>query len=306
MNSQGFIFNIQRYCIHDGPGIRTTVFMKKCPLHCLWCANPEAINGLPEIFYYQNRCNKCYSCLDACIHGAISVPRYGEFIIIDRNICEGCEDHVCITSCDQVALELAGSLISVEELMEEVEKDDIFYRNSDGGVTLSGGEPTSQLGFTLELLKRCKEKGFHTTLDTCGYASWNLMKEILEYTDLILYDIKHMDSSKHKELTGVPNELILRNVEAIFAQARIPTIIRIPIIPQHNDSKDNMEATARYLKEIGATEVNLLPYHRLGLEKYRRLGRSYLLGRDIQPPNENYLKDIETIFTSHGLNCLRI
>lgn len=304
MNGTGLIFNIQRYCIHDGPGIRTTVFMKKCPLQCLWCANPEAINEVPEILYYQNRCNKCYRCLDACIHGAISIPRYGEFIIIDRNICNGCKNYLCITSCDQGALQLVGRLISVEELMEDVQKDDIFYRNSDGGVTISGGEPTSQPGFTIEFLKRCKEKGLHTTLDTCGYTSWNLMNGILEHTDLILYDIKHMDSTRHKELTGVPNDLILRNVETIFAKAKIPTIIRIPIIPQHNDSKDNMEATARYLKEIGATEINLLPYHRLGIEKYQRLGRSYPLGKDIQPPDETYLQEIETIFTSYGLNCL--
>jgi len=213
---------------------------------------------------------------------------------------------MCITSCDQDALKLAGRLISVQELMEEVKKDNIFYRNSDGGITVSGGEPTSQPQFTLEFLKRCKEEGLHTTLDTCGYTSWNLMKEILKYTDLILYDIKHMDSTRHKELTGVPNHLILRNLETIFTKTKIPTIIRIPIISEHNDSRDNMEATARYLKKIGATEVNLLPYHRLGIEKYQRLGMDYPLGTDIQPPNETYLEEIETIFTSYGLNCLRV
>ena len=299
---KGLIFNIQRYSIQDGPGIRTTVFMKGCPLKCIWCANPEGQKPVPEILYDKNKCNKCYKCVNACLNGAISIFQDG-FIDINRRICKKCKNYSCIDACEEEAIKLVGRFVTIEKLMKEVEKDSLFYRNSNGGVTLSGGEPTKQFEFILEFLKNCKEKGIHTTLDTCGYTSWGTLKRILEYTDLVLYDIKHIDSEKHKKLTGVSNEIILNNAKNLLS-AKVPTIFRIPIIPEYNDEKENIEAIARFLKEIGGKEVNLLPYHRLGIKKYERLGINYPL--KIKSPNKKSLEEIKTIFEEKGLKCLII
>ncbi len=299
---KGLIFNIQRYSIQDGPGIRTTVFMKGCPLKCIWCANPEGQKPVPEILYDKNKCNKCYQCVNACLHGAISIFQDG-FIDINRRICKRCKKYPCIDACEEEALKLVGKFVTIEELMQEVEKDSLFYRNSNGGVTLSGGEPTKQFEFILEFFKRCKEKGIHTILDTCGYTSWGSLKKILEYIDLVLYDIKHIDSEKHKKFTGVSNEIILSNAKALLDN-NIKTIFRIPIIPGYNDEKENIETIARFLKEIGGKEVNLLPYHRLGIKKYEKLGINYSL--KIQSPTKRSLEEIKAIFKEKGLKCLII
>lgn len=300
---KGLIFNIQHYSIHDGPGIRTTVFLKGCPLRCIWCSNPEGQEMAPEVLYNKNRCSKCYQCIDVCPHGAISVAQDG-FITINRYICNRCKEHMCVSACDEGALQLVGQFITVEELMQEVQKDILFYRNSNGGVTLSGGEPTSQPQFTSELFKKCKEKGIHTVLDTCGYTSWESLKRVLEYTDLVLYDIKHIEPEKHKKFTGVSNEIILKNAQAIFNNTNVYTIIRIPIIPKYNDSKQNMNAIARFVKEIGGKEVNLLPYHKLGMGKYERLSMNYSVRT--QTPTKETLEEIKAVFESQGLRCLMI
>jgi pyruvate formate lyase activating enzyme len=278
--------------------------MKGCPLKCAWCANPEAMERLPDVLYHKDRCNKCYKCVNVCEHGAISVSREGEFITIDRTICNRCEERICMSACDEGALQLVGQSITIDRLMEEIQKDSLFYRNSNGGITLSGGEPTSQPEFTLRLSKECKERGIHTILDTCGYTSWESMKEILDYIDLILYDIKHMDAKRHREFTGVSNKLILRNAKAIFAKNKVPAIIRIPIIPGYNDSKVNINTTAIFVRQIGGVQVNILPYHRLGMGKYEKLGRDYHFGKGIQPPSSSYLNEIKAIFESQSLNCL--
>jgi len=300
---KGLIFNIQGYSIHDGPGLRTTVFMKKCPLRCKWCSNPESMNNFPEIFHIKEKCVKCYHCMDICPYGAISVPKEGEFISINRGACADCKESPCVKECYQRALEIVGRYITAEELLNEVEKDALFYRNSGGGVTLSGGEPTSQHEFALQFLKGCKDKYIHTTLDTTGYAHWETLRELLDYTDLVLYDIKHMNSSLHKELTGVYNEQILENLEAILDLAKVPVVVRIPLIPGQNNSKENMEATARFLKKVGAKEVNLMPYHRLGMGKYKQLGRTYPLEKDILPPDNAEMENIKRIYESYDLCC---
>ena len=302
-NIEGLIYNIQGYSIHDGPGIRTTVFMKGCPLRCKWCANPESMTHFPEILHFKGKCVKCYRCIEMCPYGAISIPKEGEFISINREACVDCKEYLCAKGCYQGALEIAGNYITAEELLKEVKKDSLFYRNSGGGVTLSGGEPLSQYGFTLQFLKGCREKGIHTTLDTSGYAPWETLREILDSTDLVFYDIKHMNPAVHKELTGVSNEQILKNLEASLNLDKVPIIIRIPVIPGHNDSKENAEATARFVKELGAKEVNLLPYHRLATGKYTGLGRKYPLGEDILPPGDAEMEKIKSIYESYNLCC---
>lgn len=249
-------------------------------------------------------CNKCYKCIDACPYRAISITQEG-FIAINGGICKRCKKHVCVSACDENALKSVGQFITIGELMQEVQKDSLFYRNSNGGVTLSGGEPTNQAEFTLEFFKKCKEKGIHTALDTCGHTPWESLKRVLEYTDLVLYDIKHMDPEKHKKITGVSNDIILKNAEAIFNKSKVRTIIRIPIIPRYNDSKQNINAIAKFVKEIGGKEVNLLPYHKLGIGKYERLGMNYSV-KNFQPPSKQTLEQMKTIFEAQGLRCLII
>ncbi|MDY6972980.1 MAG: glycyl-radical enzyme activating protein [Thermodesulfobacteriota bacterium] len=300
---KGLIYNIQGYSIHDGPGIRTTVFMKGCPLKCKWCSNPESTNAFPEILHIQGKCVKCYRCAETCTYGAISIPRKGEFIRINRAVCSECQEHLCAKGCFQGALEIAGRYITQDELLQEVLKDSLFYRNSGGGVTLSGGEALYQHEFAFQFLKKCGEKGIHTVLDTSGQAPWEIIRDILNYTDIVFFDVKHMDPAVHKRLTGVSNEQILKNLEATALLAIVPIIIRIPVIPGHNDSKKNMEDTARFIRKLGIKEVNLLPYHRLGMSKYKGLGRKYPLGEDIIPPNDTDMERIRGIFVSYNLRC---
>lgn len=298
---KGLIFNIQRYSVHDGPGARTTVFFKGCPLRCLWCSNPESQKICPEIAYNSSKCIKCYRCVDACPNKAIYVKNKEDFITINRKLCNNCRGYWCIEECYQGALELIGRYITVEDLLKEVKKDSLLYRNSGGGVTLSGGEPTSQPDFILHWIKRCRESGIHTVLDTCGYADWETMKKIIKNVNLVFYDIKHMDPVMHKKLTGVSNSEILKNAKLI-SEEQVPIVIRIPLIPGYNDSKENLEKTADFIKKVGVKEVNLLPYHRLGIEKYKKLNKIYKLN-EVLPPTDEYLQNIKEFFNSQGLLC---
>ncbi len=302
-NARGLIFNIQRYSLHDGPGVRTTVFMKGCPLRCLWCANPESINPYPELAYSKTRCIKCYRCLEICPNGAITVEKEGDFIAINRTICEDCSEHRCLEVCYQGALEWIGKNIAADELLRDVRRDGLLYRISKGGVTISGGEPVIQADFTLKFLKMCREKGIHTVLDTCGHAEWKIFKNILPYVDVVLYDIKHMDPLKHKELTGASNKLILENARAISSFAGIHLMLRLPIIPGCNDSEINFRDVAEFMKEIGAKEITLLPYHRLGREKYNKLDKEYKLD-EILPPTDRRLSRIKDFFALYDISCL--
>lgn len=299
----GLVFNIQGFSIQDGPGIRTVVFLKGCPLRCDWCSNPESQTVSRDILHIRTKCVKCYMCINKCPLGAISVPEKDEFIKINHQSCADCQDHPCIKGCYQSALEDVGSYMTIEDVMGKVVADEAFYQNSGGGVTLSGGEALMQSEFCTELFKECRKNYIHTAIETCGYAPWEKFKELLDYTDLVLYDVKHMDSDIHKELTGVSNELILRNLEAIFTQTKVPTIIRVPVIPGANDSNENLEATARFTKKIGAKEVNIMAYHRLGTGKYAGLGREYPFGMDVITPSEARMKEVKGIFEAHGLTC---
>lgn len=298
---KGLVFDIQYYSIHDGPGIRTTVFFKKCPLRCIWCANPESMKGIPELAHSETKCVRCYRCLNSCPHKAISIEKEEDFPKFDRTICEDCVERRCVEACREGALEIIGKYRTVDEVFADAEKDSPFYSNSGGGVTLSGGEPTSQPGFCISLLKKLEERGIHTVLDTCGFVDSKVLKEIIEYVDLIYYDIKQIDTNKHKELTGVSNELILRNAKLI-SENNIPLIFRIPVIPGYNDSDEEMEGIARFGEELEVTEAILLPFHAMGSSKYKRLGMKYLC-EDLKAPEEEQLAHIAKAFEYHGINC---
>jgi pyruvate formate lyase activating enzyme len=292
----GCVFNIERFAIRDGPGIRTTVFLKGCPLRCLWCANPESISPRPQLLYLENLCTRCYRCVEVCPNKATTKTPDGA-IKIDRSLCKACGK--CVEICPNKARQLSGKLMTVDEVLEEVKKDALFYQNSGGGVTFSGGEPSQQPEFLWHLLKGAQESGIHTALDTSGFVKPEILKKVLEHTNLVLYDIKHMDPTKHKELTGVDNRLILENARMIASMGK-PMIIRVPLIPGHNDSKENIKALAEFMLSLGLKRIDLLPYHSLGKIKYQRLGTEYKLS-DLKPFAEGEVAKIKADLESYGL-----
>jgi pyruvate formate lyase activating enzyme len=302
VNTQGLIYNIQRYSIHDGPGIRTTVFLKGCSLRCLWCQNPESIKSFPEVGYSEIKCAKDYACVKACPRKAIKIVREGHPIHIDRKLCRICKEYTCVDACNNGALRLIGEYRTVEYVLNQIEQDALFYRNSNGGVTLSGGEPLHQPHFALNLLKECKEKGFHTALDTSGYADWAVLRETLPFVDLVLYDMKCFKRDDHLTFTGVSNETILQNLKSIASKMDTPVIARMPVIPGYNDSQENIIETAKFLKDIGIKEVTLLPYHKLGTGKYKIVGKKYLL-KEVEVPDEGHLKHLKQLIENYGLQC---
>lgn len=282
---RGLIFLIQGYSIQDGPGIRTTVFMKGCPLRCAWCQNPESWNLFPELMTHDAKCIGCESCAEVCPTGAISFhPEDGRRI--DRALCNRCFE--CVEVCPAEALTRVGEYMSVEQVMKAVEKDEPFISRSGGGVTVSGGEPLLQAPFVKRLLKTCREMGYHTALDTCGYAPGPLLDEIIEFTDLILYDVKHVDSKIHEAATGVSNASILENLYKISHRAKI--WLRMPLIPGYNDSEDTIARIGALGKEIGAEKISVLPFNRLGEGKYIGLGRPSSLSKVEEPTGDNILQ----------------
>jgi len=298
---QGVIFNIQHYSIHDGPGIRTTVFIKGCPLRCLWCQNPESQLLQPEVFFNQEKCVGCGQCVAVCPCGAIEIQE-GK-ARTNRERCKG--RGKCAEVCPYEARSLMGRHVTAGEVFHEVAKDEVFYESSGGGVTLSGGEPLAQPEFAAAILRLCKKAGLHTAVDTCGYAAWEMVKEVLQYADLILFDFKHMDQVKHQEYTGVPNRLILENAKRIYRELRRSMWARIPLVPGYNSTKENIRATAEFIsRELGSqVRVHLLPYHKMGEVKYKRLERE---GGDlhIEPLEEEKMEELKKIVESFGLETV--
>ncbi|KAF0196157.1 MAG: pyruvate formate lyase activating enzyme [Bacillota bacterium] len=276
--TSGIVFDIQRFSTHDGPGIRTTVFLKGCPLSCLWCHNPESKQAEPAVVYDTAKCLRCGLCAKACLQGAISFDK--GIPTLDSNRCVVCGR--CSKRCPAEALELVGREMTVVEVLAEIEKDRVFYDESGGGVTVSGGEPLIQPEFLCALLQGCRQRGIHTTVDTCGHAQWQAMAKVSELTDVFLYDIKHMDSSKHHEFTGVSNELILENLKCL-SRIHHGIILRLPIIPGLNDDLENLLMTGRLAVDLGISQVHLLPYHGIGADKYTRVGEVYRLPELVAP-----------------------
>ena len=270
---QGLIFNIQRLAIQDGPGIRTTVFLKGCPLHCPWCSNPESIHPYPEIMLRDVRCIRCGTCVSECPMGASQI--IDDRRVIDFSLCNQCMR--CVEKCTARAIERAGQWKSVAEIIDTVIRDDGYYRSTGGGLTLSGGEPLRQWRFASELAKAAHSHGIHVALDTSGYASWKAFSAVLKHVDLVLYDIKHLDSAIHQKYTGVSNTQILSNLQTILKETNTTVWIRIPIIPGFNQSEDAISAIGTYLHSLPRPieKVSLLPFHQYGSGKYIALGRPY-------------------------------
>ena len=294
----GTIFNIQKFSVHDGPGIRTTVFMKGCPLRCQWCSNAESMSPNPEPGLIRERCNQCGECVAICPEGAVHMENG---VMIDRERCTACG--ACVDVCPTDAITIYGKTITVEEALKEVLKDKIFYSGSSGGVTVSGGEALRQADFVRELFRRCKEEGIHTCLDTCGYAAEENLRAVLPFTDFILYDLKLMNEALHKHFTGVDNTLIKKNAE-IAAESGVSILFRIPLIDGVNATEENITGTAEFIASLGKEySVELLPYHRLGIGKYRMLDRKYP-GEDFDTPSEETIEKLKKIFEDYGVTCL--
>jgi len=295
---RGLVFDIQRFSLHDGPGIRTLVFLKGCPLRCLWCDNPESQNTEPEIAESPIRCIRCGNCFHVCPTGAISPDRW----FIDRQKCIQCLK--CVKICPSGARDLIGKEMSVEEVMKEIRKDEIFYRQSRGGVTFSGGEPAYQPQFTTCILKDCKEERIHTAVETCGAVPWKQLVRLLKFTDLVLYDLKHANPDEHKRLTGKSNDLIIDNLRKIVTyknKMNLEVIVRIPLIPGCNDSKENILSIVEVLNSLNEIKkVHLLPYHELGISKYEKLNRKYIL-KGTPRLTKNSLEEMKSLFTHKGL-----
>jgi len=295
---RGSVFLIQSFSTSDGPGIRSTVFLKGCPLSCKWCQNPESKNIRPELMTHDDRCIGCGECVNACKAQAITLEVHDGQIIkrkIARDRCNRCFD--CVSVCPADALTRIGEYMSVDQVLTEIDKDSLFIQRSGGGVTLSGGEPLHQAAFAINLLKTCKERGFHTALDTSGYAPWPLIEKAVKCADLVLYDIKPVQTTIHLESTGVDNSSILSNVRKIKHHTTL--WLRIPLIPGYTDTQENLDQVILLGRETGAEKISLLPFNRFGDGKYRNLGLAVPLP-DVAPLSPEKLKDIMTYMETSG------
>lgn len=297
------IFDIQGFSVHDGPGGRTLIFFKGCPLRCTWCCNPEGENPYREVMYRNSKCQKCYHCVGKCPQKAISIDKSTGSILFDRMICKECDTFDCVEACYNSALAIAGKdYMTIDEVMNKIERDRRFW-GKEGGVTLGGGEVMQQYKFAARLLERCHANYIHTAIETSGYAPWSHYQEVLKNTDWVFVDIKCMDSDIHSNVTGVPNHLILENIERMAAKNRNYRLIpRIPIVPGINDNDKNIIETAEFLRRIDVPEINILPFHRLGTSKYEQLSREYMFA-EMKSPETEVMERIRELFMSYDIYC---
>lgn len=297
MDKKGLIFNIQRFSLHDGPGIRTIVFLKGCGLSCKWCSNPESQNHFSELYYSTTNCLKCNSCYAVCRNGAIDAKNFAESRV-DRTKCTRCFD--CVVQCPTEALQQKGYYRSPEEILVEIEKDAAVFASSGGGVTFSGGEPFLQKDFLLTCLEQCRKNGIDTAIESCAHVGWETIEATLPCVNHYYIDIKHMDAQMHMEATGVTNALILDNIRKLAGRSKNLTL-RMPLIPGFNDSEENLVCLSKFLKEIGLPEIHLLPYHAFGDIKYRNLGRKYEMDPKLPEVVDEAVSKAEEILKSTGI-----
>ncbi len=294
---KGTIINIQKYAIHDGPGIRTTVFLKGCPLRCWWCHNPESQNLKGEVMVFANKCVGCGKCAAKCSQKGLKIVD-GKAVLENKSDCVACG--ICTDTCIHDAREFVGKEMTVDEVFKEVKKDQVFYDESNGGVTFSGGEPLVQIDFLEAVLKKCKAVDIHTALDTSGYAKWENIERVIDYVDLFMFDIKQMDDQLHKKYTGVSNQQILDNLKEISARGK-RIFIRMPIISGINDGMDNIEAVIDFLnKNVNIEQINLIPYHDMGKDKYGRLDLEYKL-ESMKKPSDERIEEIKNKFEENNI-----
>lgn len=306
MHSTGLIFNIQRFSIHDGPGIRTTVFLKGCSLHCFWCHNPEGRHPYHEIQFFAQRCIQCGECLIHCPNNAHSFSENRHIFL--RESCQGCG--ACAEGCVANALKLTGRYMTVDQVMEEILKDRVFYETSNGGVTLSGGEPVLQTEFSRAILKRCQAEGLHTAIETCGNYPWEKLETLLPFVDLVIMDIKHLDPVKHRQVSGDTNQPILANAKNLALTDK-SILFRIPVVPEVNDTDEEISIIIHFIRGLIELrnknthreqsdlqiQIELLPFHQLAEAKYHSLGLEYQ-ARDLKPPTRQRIQHLAEI---HGI-----
>jgi pyruvate formate lyase activating enzyme len=293
--TQGLIFNIQRFSLHDGPGVRTTVFLKGCPLSCSWCQNPEGISMDPLIVRHMNKCLACLSCFNQCPAGSIKITDKGP--VIDQQSCRKCFG--CADVCPAGAIKVAGKMFTTEALTKELLKDRLVFEESGGGVTFSGGEPFMQPEFLLEMLKSLKNQGIHTAIETCGHTKWENIKKTIPFTDLYLYDLKFIDEEKCARYTGVSGQLILSNFKKLTA-LNPAIIIRIPLIPGINDDHASLLKIAEFLKSAAVDQAELIPYHNYGERKYDNIGCEYKL-KGLEKHSDLDLENIKYVLGRAGI-----
>ncbi|MFH0991470.1 MAG: glycyl-radical enzyme activating protein [bacterium] len=305
------IFHIQRFSLHDGPGIRTSVFLKGCPMRCLWCHNPEGQNSQPEIRYFPDRCIACGNCAAACPYHAHEMTDGNHVFLRER-----CEvDLSCVETCYSQAIQLNGRCMTIEEVMEEIVRDQAFYNASGGGVTLTGGEPAMKGDFIRTLLQLCKERGIHTAIETCGEYPWAALEELLPFIDLLMMDIKQIDASKHQMITGKSNRRILSNARRL-ASTNKPIIFRTPVVPTVNDSEEDIRKIASFIQELiegrkknvipqngnNTIQYELLAFHKLAADKYLSLGLTDLASA-IEPPTKEKMTELVRIVQQYGIEA---
>lgn len=296
---RGLVFNIQKFSLHDGPGIRTIVFLKGCPLACIWCSNPEGQSTSPELTLSCDRCigpEDCDRCITVCLERAIRRDADGQ-LQIDRRSCDGCGD--CVYVCPPKALEVSGDWVGVDDVLRIIEEDDAFYARSGGGLTISGGEPLAQGAFALALLGAARSRGIDTAIETCGLCNWKTMKGAAPLADRIYFDIKCLDPERHEQVTGVSNQKILENFRRLRAEfPDTQVVVRTPVVPGVNDSEADIQAVAEFVEDAGgAFAYELLPYHGFGEPKYAMLGKHYRLGH-LEPPSTKRMNALQEIATN--------
>lgn len=283
--ARGLVFNIMRFSLHDGPGIRTTVFLKGCPLRCWWCHNPEGQGAQPEVNWFAERCIRCGDCVRACPHGALQL---NGAIARDAARCRHCA--ACAEVCPAAAHQLAGRWMTAREIVAEVLKDRVFFEESGGGVTFSGGEPLLQAPFLEAALAACRERRIHTAVETSGFAAPGVLRRVSTNVDLFLYDVKVMDGERHRSATGTGNDRILRNLRMLVQFGR-EVIVRVPVVPGVNDDDENLDELCAFLAPLGLRRIDLLPYHRIGSGKYDRMGRPNRIDA-VEPPSAEQMETI--------------